>query len=552
MNKMEKNPPKAIWMIRFTGLRLNLLPVVLFALGSLLPAVVRADVRLPAIFGDNMVLQSGAPVPVWGRAMSGEHISIECAGQRAETIAGADGAWRTDLPALAPGGPHIFTVRGTNTLTFTNVLTGEVWLCSGQSNMTHPVKKSDRAEEEIAAAKFPRLRLFTVKQTPVEASPEWDCQGQWVECSPETVGGFSGVAYFFGRELHQTLGRPVGLIHSSVPGTSAESWVPREVLAGDREFKVILDKRTKEVAGFPRAQAELAANEKEIVARWQAEVAAANAAGHMPPHDPRVTLRTRMDPSASPCALYNGMIAPLAPFGLAGVIWYQGEGNGPRPREYRRLFPALIESWRELWKKPSLPFLYVQLPNLARGSQPTVAWTELREAQLLTLAIPHTAMAVTIDVGERKNLHPPHKQPVGHRLALAAGSLVYGRSAIGAFSPVPREHRTDDGKICVKFEHAEDGLITSDGTATRGFVIAGEDKIFQSAEVKIEGDSVVVWSESVPKPMAVRYAWLDSPDCNLVNHAGLPVSPFRTDDWSAELRPRSAKANAAQPADAEK
>jgi sialate O-acetylesterase len=550
MNKTTSQT--AIQISRSSERQSAMLLVSLYLLCTLLPTVVRAEVRLPTIFGDNMVLQAGAPVPVWGRASAGEHIRVECAGQHAETVAAADGSWRIDLPALEPGGPHTFTVRGTNTLTFTNVLTGEVWLCSGQSNMTHPVKKSDRAEEEIAAAKFPRLRLFTVKKAAVETGPEWDCRGQWVECSPETVGDFSGVAYFFGRELHQTLGRPVGLIHSSVPGTSAESWVPREVLAGDREFKVILDKRAKEVAGFPRAQAELAANEKELVARWQAEVVAANAAGHMPPHDPRVSLRTRMDPSASPCALYNGMIAPLAPFGLAGVIWYQGEGNGPRSREYRRLFPALIESWRELWKKPALPFLYVQLPNLARGSQPTVAWTELREAQLLTLTTPHTAMAVTIDVGERKNLHPPHKQPVGHRLALAAGALVYGRPATGAFSPVPREHRTDDGKILVKFDHAEDGLTTSDGAAPRGFVIAGEDKTFVSAEVRIEGDSVVAWSERVPKPMAVRYAWLDSPDCNLVNRAGLPASPFRTDDWSAELRPRSTKAKTAPAAEDEK
>jgi len=550
MNRMTS--PIANQISRSSERQGGVLVALLYVLSALIPMIVRAEVRLPAIFGDNMVLQAGDPVPVWGRAAPGERIGIECAGQHVETVADSDGLWRTDLPALASGGPHTFTVRGTNTLTFTNVLTGEVWLASGQSNMSHPVKKSDRAAEEIAAATYPKLRLFTVKQTPVEAGPEWDCQGRWVECSPETVGDFSGVAYFFGRELHQTLGRPVGLIHSSVPGTSAESWVPHDVLANDREFKIILEKRAKEVAGFPRAQAELAANEKEIIARWQAEVVAANAAGHMPPHDPRVTLRTRMHPSASPCALYNGMIAPLAPFGLAGVIWYQGEGNGPRPREYRRLFPALIESWRDLWKKPSLPFLYVQLPNLARGSQPTVAWTELREAQLMTLTTPHTAMAVTIDVGERKNLHPPHKQPVGHRLALAASALVYGRPTTGAFSPVPREHHTDDGKIRVKFDHAEGGLITSDGAAPRGFVIAGEDKTFVSAEVRIEGDGVVAWSERVPKPMAVRYAWLDSPDCNLVNRAGLPASPFRTDDWSAELRPRSAKVVPALSAEDEK
>lgn len=490
----------------------------------------RADIRLPAIFGSGMVLQRDRPIPVWGWASPGEKVSVDFDGGRGVAEADAGGRWRVELPAHAAGGPYTLRLEGDNRVTIENVLVGEVWLCSGQSNMTLPVAEADRAREEIAAASFPAIRLFTVARAATESAPQADCRGQWVECSPKTVSGFSAVAYYFGRALHRRLGVPIGLIHSSWGGTKAEAWMPRDTLAADPEFNAVLERWRLEVADFPRAKAEFEANRERLLAEWKVTAAAAKAAGRTAPAEPR--LRTGPNTQYAPGALYNAMIAPLAPFALRGVIWYQGEANVTATALYRRLFPALIGAWRSTWGQADLPFLYVQLPNLARQPEPSRSgWAEMREAQLLALSVPRTAMAVTIDIGDPQNLHPPHKQPVGERLALAAGTLVYGLGGEGNFSPTPRSHGRENGAIRVGFTHAPGGLATRDGAAPRGFVLAGEDRIFFPATGRLEGDEIVLTSPQVPQPVAARYAWADNPDANLTNQAGLPVSPFRTDDW---------------------
>ena len=499
-------------------------------LGAAAPS--RGEVSLPAILGEGMVLQCETPAPIWGRAAPGEAVRVEFRGQRLDTVAADDGTWRVALAAMPPNDvPATLTVTGRNTLTLPGVLVGEVWLFSGQSNMTLHVNEADRAKEEIAAATLPRVRLFTVAQTVSEEKPLTDCRGRWAECSPATVGAFSAVGFFMGRELHAMLGRPIGLIHSSWGGTKAEAWMPRDALARDPEFRAaIIDRWEAEIADFPRAKAAFEANRTRLTAEWQLAANAAKAAGRVPPPAPR--LRTGPNTPFAPVGLYNAMIAPLVPFALRGVAWYQGEGNVGATQLYQRLMPALIAAWRTASARPDLPFLYVQLPNLARQPEPSKSgWAEMRESQLKTLATPHTAMAVTIDVGDPKNLHPTNKQPVGHRLALAAGALVYGRPATGAFSPVPTGHRIDGATIRVDFAHAEDGLAARDGGALRGFVIAGTDKIFVPAEARLDGAAVIIFSPRVAHPVAARYAWADNPDCNLTNRAGLPASPFRTDEW---------------------
>ncbi|HEY0946780.1 MAG TPA: sialate O-acetylesterase, partial [Opitutaceae bacterium] len=348
------------------------LVVALLALGASL----RADVKLPAIIGSNMVVQVGQEIPVWGWAAPGEAVTVTFADKEAAATTGADGRWQVKLAASPAGGPHTMKVRGRNTLTLTNVLVGEVWLCSGQSNMTFRVDQADDAAKEIAGAAFPSIRLFTVKRTADERGPRSNCEGSWVECSPKTVGTFSAAGYFFGRELHQNLKRPVGLIHSSWGGTKAEAWTPRPTLEADEAFRPILDRWAREMADFPRLKAEFETNREQLTADWKIAAEKAKAAGRMPPSAPR--LRTGPNTQYAPCGLYNAMIAPLAPFALRGVIWYQGEANAGAPVLYRQLFPALIGAWRETWQS-ELPFIYVQLPNLARQPEPSKSgWAELR------------------------------------------------------------------------------------------------------------------------------------------------------------------------------
>ncbi|MFA5865762.1 MAG: sialate O-acetylesterase [Phycisphaerae bacterium] len=484
--------------------------------------VARAEVKLPAVISDHMVLQQGMKVPLWGWAQPGETVTIALADQRSRTTADAQGRWIVRLNPLKTGGPFDLTVTGKNTIKVRDVLIGEVWFGSGQSNMQWPVHASRDAAKEIGAANYPKIRLFHVDEVIAE-TPLEDVRGQWVSCSPETVGSFSAVSYFFGRNLHKTLNVPVGLIYSSFGGSPSESWTRYDELKAHQEFKPLLNYWKNRLASYPEKMKQY---ERDL-AQWEQGAKKAKEANQVPPAKPRKPYG-KNNPNL-PGVLYNGMIHPIIPFGIRGVIWYQGESNSYRAFQYRRLFPLLIHSWRRDWGQGDFPFLFVQLPNY--GGARAYTYAELREAQLLTLkTVPNTGMAVTIDIGEANDIHPQNKQDVGYRLSLIALAKVYGRGE--AYSgPVYDSMQIKDHKVYLRFKHADGGLIVRGGPL-KGFAIADRKNMnFVPAEAKIEGDTVVVWNDKIVHPVAVRYAWADNPECNLYNGAELPAGPFRTDDW---------------------
>lgn len=488
----------------------------------------QADVRLPALISDNMVLLQDSPANVWGWADPQEKVTVAFAGKTAEAVADADGKWSVKLEGLAPSAEGEMKISGKNQLAVKNVAVGEVWVGSGQSNMEWRVSSSTNAEQEIAAANFPKIRMFTVQRAP-KATPQADCQGKWEVCTPSTVGGFSAVAYFFGRNLHQSLQVPIGLIHSSWGGTPAEFWTPTDVLSVDQDFQGFFQGWETAKANYPKAKA----NHEKAVEAWKIAAETAKTAGQPIPRQPNEP-RGGTD-FGSPGCLYNGMIAPLLPYTIRGAIWYQGESNAGNAQLYRKLFPTMITSWRQRWNVGEFPFLFVQLANFnARKVPPTGQpedsnWAALREAQLMTLNLKNTGMAVAIDIGEADDIHPRNKQDVGRRLGLAAQATVYYKE-VEFSGPLFTSAQEEDGKMRLSFRHAE-GLKAADGGKLKGFAIAGEDRKFVWAEAEIQGDHVVLQSPQVPKPVAVRYAWADNPECNLVNAASLPASPFRSDDW---------------------
>lgn len=486
------------------------------------------DVRLPAVIGDNMVLQQGEPVGIWGWADPNEQVMVSVSWHSMEWAVKADkdGKWKFNVTSPKVGGPYEITLKGKNTVAIKNILVGEVWVCSGQSNMQMAVRSSANSQEEIAAAKYPKIRLFYV-QREVAAKPKDDCTGAWVECSPESIPGFSAVAYFFGRELHKELNVPIGLIHTSWGGTPAEAWTTSEMLQTDEDFKPILTRYEELVANYPQAKADY----DKKVEQWKQAVEKAKAEGKNPPRRPGAPRGP--DNPHSPSGLYNAMIAPLIPYGIQGAIWYQGESNAGRAYQYRELFPAMITSWRKTWGQGDFPFLFVQLANFkAVKEEPGESdWAELREAQLKTLSLPNTGMAVIIDIGEAKDIHPKNKQDVGKRLAAWAMGTTYGRKAAAYSGPLYRAMKVDGNKVTLSFDQIGTGLVAKGDGPLKGFAIAGEDKKFVWADAKIEGGTVVVSSEAVANPVAVRYAWADNPICNLYNKEGLPASPFRTDEW---------------------
>ena len=503
--------------------------LVVLAAAFALPA--RADVKLPAIFGDHMVLQQDLPVPVWGTADAGEPVTVSINGQKVAATPDPMGHWKAVLQPLKAGGPFELAVAGKNAITLKDVLVGEVWVGSGQSNMEFHVSRAHDAEKEIAAAKFPRIRLFTVKKK-VAAEPQSDCEGSWSECTPASVPDFSAVAYFFGREIHKTLDVPVGLIHTSWGGTPAEAWTSRPALEADPDFKPILERWDHVVAVWPEEKAK----HDQAVADWKAKAEKAKADKKKEPPQPPPPLGPDNPHRAS--GLYNGMLVPIIPYAVRGAIWYQGEGNAGRAYQYRKLFPAMIADWRKAWGEGDFPFLFVQLANF-KDTKPEPAdddWAELREAQHLTLkASPNTGEAVIIDIGEAKDIHPKNKQEVGRRLALQAQAVAYGKKDVVCSGPVYESMKAEEGKIRLTFKSAGGGLVAGAHSGApaplQGFAIAGEDKKFVWAEAKIDGETVVVGSDKVAKPVAVRYAWASNPVCNLYNKEGLPASPFRTDEW---------------------
>jgi sialate O-acetylesterase len=640
--------------------------------------------KLSTIFGDNMVLQRDIPIPVWGWAAPGEKITATLDGQTARAIAADDGGWQVVFPPAPAGGPFEMRVEGRETaVTLGNVLIGEVWLASGQSNMQWTVASSANAEREIRDASFDRIRLFTVERTAVVDAPR-EVSGHWSVCSPKTVGDFSAVAYFFGRELHRKLGVPVGLINSCWGGTLAEAWTSREMLRSLPLFQDVVDRYARSLANYEQANAEYLRRVKEgeekfypadpgnvglkkgwaaldtdtsdwgmirvpsywqgagmdfsgvlwfrreveIPAEWAGRELTLNLCpcdkhdttyfnnvkvGEMGREKPdawatprrytipaglaqaaRNTLAVRVYSYAyaggimgsvedlnlgpdgiadaarirlagtwrcqvehnfgkivplsvqqplgpgnpnSPHILFDSMVRPLIPYAIRGAIWYQGESNAARPAEYRTLFPAMIRSWRDAWRQGEFPFLFVQLANYMQPAhEPQESdWAELREAQTVALQLPHTGMAVAIDIGDAADIHPKNKQDVGKRLALNALQGVYGLADVVPSGPLHAGASVEGNKIRVRFTHADGGLVARGGEPS-GFAIAGADRKFVWAKAEIADDSVLVWSDEVPQPVAVRYGWANNPVCNLYNAAGLPASPFRTDDWPRSPR----------------
>lgn len=487
--------------------------------------IAAAEIRLPSVFGNHMILQADGPAPIWGTAEPGEKVQVAIAGQSAAGRADKDGHWVAQLNGLKAGGPHTLTVRGRSELrTITDVLIGEVWVCSGQSNMQWSVRQSGNPDEEIAAANHPQLRLFHLERETAEA-PKQDCKGTWAVCTPESVADFSAVAYYFGREVQKLRGVPVGLIHTSWGGTAAEAWTSRPTLEAHPNLEPILSRWDGIVAQYPEASAKFESDH----AAWEQARDAAKAAGSEVPSEPRRP-QGPADPNR-PANLYNAMIAPIEGYGIRGAIWYQGESNAGRAYQYRELLPVMIADWRESWGQGRFPFLIVQLANfMERKDAPgDSSWAELREAQSMTAAQPDNGLAVAIDIGDAADIHPKNKQDVGRRLAYAAERVAYGNKSFASSGPVYREHRVRGNEVEISFDHVHDGLEARGG-ALKGFAIAGDDYNFVWADARIDGERVIVSSPSVTAPVAVRYGWADNPECTLYNGAGLPASPFRTDD----------------------
>ncbi|MFW6289416.1 MAG: sialate O-acetylesterase [Mariniphaga sp.] len=644
--------------------RVNYLVLILALLSLSFRSV--ADVKLPKIFSSNMVLQQGMEIPVWGWADANERITVSFNGVTVRTRATKNGKWTTELPVQKAGGPYTMIIKGKNTVELNNVMVGEVWICSGQSNMEWRVDNSNNAEEEIASASYPKIRMFTVPKAVAQFPKDDVSSGEWVECTPETVAGFSAVGYFFGRELHQELDVPVGLIHSSWGGTVAETWISPQTISNDPDFKERLtelqqmnlesyreakmeqiremlggeipdeDKGIQEnkpvwagldyndenwrkiktpmywenqgyididgigwyrkdirlneqqtnanltlhlgkiddsditffngieigktenkydqeriytidkkylkpgrnviavrvqdtggnggIWGDPSNQFLAIGNEKEdLSGHWKFRISKAEVA------------EVNVGPNSYPTLLFNAMIHPLLPYGIKGAIWYQGESNAGRAKQYQRVFPSLINDWRIHWKQGDFPFLFVSLANFRQPvEEPGESdWAELREAQTKALALPNTGMALAIDIGEADDIHPRNKQDVGKRLSLNALKIAYNKDVVHS-GPLYQSVEYNDGKAFVTFSETGSGLKVEDRYGyLKGFAMAGADRKFHWAKAEVvDENTVVVYSDEVPNPVAVRYGWANNPDdVNLYNREGLPANPFRTDNW---------------------
>ncbi len=468
-----------------------------------------ADVRVPVVFGDHMVLQRDLAAPVFGQAEAGEKVTVKFAGSEASTAADAAGKWSVKLPPQkANATPQELVISGKNTITIKDVLVGDVWLCSGQSNMEMRLVECN-APEDAAAANFPTLRRIKFPHIALR-SPAEQVPGSWEACTPQSAGNFTAVGFYFARKVQQEApGVPIGLLDDNWGGTRIEPWIPP--------------------VGFEQVPA-LAKEAGEVKAR-------AAEAGH--PADEKLD-------AGKPCAIYNGMVHPIVPFGLKGALWYQGESNGGEGDTYYAKMHALVGGWRKIWNQGDFPFYFVQLANFQNPNdnpQGGDGWARVRDAQTKSLDIPRTGMAVIIDVGEGPDIHPKDKFDVGERLARWALRDEYGKKDTVVSGPLFKEQKAEDGKIRLAFDHTGGGLVVGkkdgrkpleivEGGKLARFAIAGEDKKWVWADAVIDGASVVVSSAAVAKPVAVRYAWSMNPlGCNLYNKEGLPASPFRTDAW---------------------
>ena len=488
------------------------------------PLSAAEKLSLSSLFTDHAVLQRDIAVPVWGKSEPGSEVTVEFAGQKKTATTGTDGKWIVRLdPLPASAEPRELTVESkieNQKSKIADVLVGEVWICSGQSNMAWTLKASTGGDEAIAAAGDAQLRLFNAGARAVN-EPQDSIGGTWAVDSSQSAAGFSGVAYFFGKELRQKLGVPVGLIKSAVGGTVAEAWTPKADLETNPTLMPLLDQQAARIAGYAKALEDYKQREPELLKTHEAAVAKAKADKKPEPRKPTPPA----DPATNgnrPTGLFNGSIAPLVPYAIRGAIWYQGESNSGRGQEYRTLFPAMITGWRKVWGQGDFPFLFVQIAPHG-GMSP-----EIREAQRLTVqTTQNTAMAVILDVGHPSDIHPKDKQPVGVRLSQAARALAHGEK-IEYSGPTYDALSVSGNKAKLTFKHVGGGLVAKDGEL-KGFSIAGSDGKFVDAKATIEGDTIVVTSESVAAPTAVRYGWSNVPEASLWNKAGLPASPFQTD-----------------------
>ena len=498
----------------------------------------RADVRLPHVFGNHMVLQRDAKLPVWGWAEPGEKVSVQLGDRPAvATTATPKGEWRVTLPPTQAGGPLKLTVTGRNRLVLDDVLVGEVWVCSGQSNMWWTVRLSLNPNKEIAAAKFPQIRLLSIPQKAAPA-PMDDVQAAWTVCSPETIAHFSSCAYFFGRHLHRELKVPVGLINTSWGGTRIEPWTPPVGFGAVPELATI---HKQVLLTDPHSDAYKARLGAYI---GQAEgwlTTARSALKAEAPLTPMPAYPKELLPFAShqlPCVLYNAMVRGLVPFAIRGAIWYQGESNHHDGMLYTAKTRALVEGWRQVWGQGDFPFFYVQIAPYVYGSESPYILAEFWEAQSAALAIPNTGMVVPSDIGNTRNIHPRNKQEVGRRLALLALAGTYGRKSLVCSGPTFKSMAIEGNTIRIRFDHVGSGLVSRDGKPLTWFEIIGHETDFVKAEAAIDGDSVVVSAPTVKQPSAVRFAWHKLAEPNLMNKEGLPAPAFRAGkvpqrDWLA-------------------
>ncbi len=486
----------------------------------LLPTLARAELKMSPVFGNSMVLQRDKPIHVWGWTTPGAMVDVTLAGKTTTTKAGEDGRFDVELDSMQAGGPHEMVISADETKTFSDVLIGEVWLCSGQSNMAWPVASANDPDLESLTANFPNIRLISVPQV-ASQEPLNDFAGSWEACTPESVKSFSAVGYFFGRQLHQTLDVPIGLIDNAWGGSAAEAWVRRDVLEADGKYDALLKQWDQDVANYDE-QAAMAAYQQRLD-KWQQ-----NRQGSRP--------RAPRSPDSSnhrPANLYNGVLHPVLGYTIRGTIWYQGESNAARAQQYRDLFPLMIQSWRDAWGQGDFSFYWVQLADFrSEVNEPAESeWAELREAQTMTLSrLPNTGQAVITDLGEAADIHPRNKQDVAKRLARWALAKDYGYD-IAYQSPTFESMRVEGSKAVLTFEHVGGGIDTFDVTEPIGFTIAGADKQFVKANAKrIDNNTIEVWSDAVSEPVAVRYAWADNPIANVQSTDGLPLTPFRTDE----------------------
>ncbi len=512
---------------------------LLLPLFSALALAAQAEVKLPAILGDHMVLQQKQANPIWGWDRPGTKVTVTFGPQTKTGVADAQGKWTVKLdPLPASAKPAVMNIRGTNEVKLSNILVGEVWICSGQSNMQWSVSQSYDADLEIATAKFPQIRLISVPQVGTQ-EPQDDFKGAWAECSPANVGEFSAVGFFFGRTLHQTLDVPVGLIDNAWGGSAAEAWVRRDVLEKDGRFSQLLAdwaKREKDLASEAAAKAYATALEA-----WKKRAAEAKAAKkefrERAPQSPQ----QQLSGNHRPANIYNGVLRPTIGYGIKGAIWYQGESNSGRAYEYGYLFPLMIQHWRDEWKQGDFPFYWVQLADyMAEKPEPgDSAWAELRESQTKTQnAIKNGGQAVIIDIGEGRDIHPRNKRDVADRLVRWALAKDYGLK-IPYRSPEYQSVEIQGNKAVVTLDTFGSSLYTFDVQEVKGLAICGEDKKWVWATGKLVGtNKIEVSAPSVAKPVAVRYAWSDNPVCNLFSKEGLPVTPFRTDSFELTTKPK--------------